>query len=361
MNRDVTESPIQGKADSDATGRSADTAEPVQSRQNGDWHSESDGNSAPDLRASPIPAESAPVERDAIVILGRRRAGKTVYLATLYSMLWQSLGKLRMKALSGSVHSMLTSIADELGCGRWPEATLSTQMLAFDLHYEGKKRLLVACDYAGEDFRRAFIEDQHDPSEVNRLLRYVDRAAAVMLLIDPAVAVEGKHEERVDDDFGMVQAVERIRNWQGGRHVPIVLLLTKSDRNAAILRSYGSAKKFVLKHYPALARTIGRLAIFPVAAVREGPGEGGAIPATRTRPMNITHPVIHCLKEIEKREEAEAKQEADEAQRAEWGRMLEYEERLRRRRRRRDVLLIALIILAALGLTALWYIYVYYY
>ncbi|MFQ5502431.1 MAG: hypothetical protein ACE5EQ_09045 [Phycisphaerae bacterium] len=220
----------------------------------------------PDLMDDELPI----IDRDSILILGRRRAGKTIYLATLYSMLWKSLDGITMKAMSGGVHKMLTSIANQLTRQEWPEATLGTRQLEFELNDHGRKRLLVAFDYSGEDFKRAFVDEDTESPEVKKLLNYVDRAAAVILLIDPAVAVSGKHDEVVDDDFGMVQAVQRIRDWQGGEDVPVVLVLTKGDRNTKLIRSHGSAKEFVLRHYPALARTLKRIAIYPISAVQEG-------------------------------------------------------------------------------------------
>src|SRR5262245_50463536 len=112
---------------------------------------------------APLDAETtrtAPVvERDAILILGRRRSGKTIYLATLYAMLWKSVRGLTMKALSGPAHEMLMSIVDQLKRGVWPEATLGTRQVEFELNDHGRKRLLLAFDYSGEDFRQAFVEE----------------------------------------------------------------------------------------------------------------------------------------------------------------------------------------------------------
>jgi len=251
------------------------------------------------------------IERDAILILGRRRSGKTVYIATLYSMLWKAVSGLTMKALSGPTHKMLTSVADQLARGQWPEATLGTRQLEFELDHKGRKRLMVAFDYSGEDFKRAFVDDDDESAEVKKLLNYIDRAAAVILLIDPAVAAGGNHEEVVDDDFGMVQAVERIRNWSGGADVPVVLVLTKIDRNKNLIRSHGSAEQFVLRHYPALARTLKRVRIFMVCAVQEARGmDGLALPSKNSVPVNIDEPLRYCLKKLRKREIATERENA---------------------------------------------------
>lgn len=275
-----------------------------------------------DSAEAPAADETRPViERDAILILGRRRAGKTIYLATLYNTLWKAVRGLTMKALSGPAHELLMSIVDQLKRGEWPEATLGTRQLEFLLDDGASKRLLVAFDYSGEDFRRAFVEEDTKPPQVKKLLNYVDRAAAVILLLDPAVAVGGKHSEVVDDDFGMVQAVERIRNWQGGHRVPVAIALTKADRNKNLIQSHGTAPEFVLRHYPALARTLQRVAVFPVSAVQEIPdGNGSTLPNRDSVPINIDLPLVNCLESLrqtERRDQRRAARRSAEAARQE--------------------------------------------
>jgi hypothetical protein len=259
------------------------------------------------------------VERDTIVILGRRRAGKTVYLATLYNSLWKALGGLTMKALAGPTHKMLTGVADQLHRGYWPEATLGTRQLEFELDDHGHRRVVVAFDYSGEDFRRAFVDDEIESPEVQKLLSYLHRAAAVMLLIDPAVAATGKHDEVVDDDFGMVQAVQRIREIHGGEDVPVVLALTKADRNREIIQSAGTKREFILRHYPALVRTLGKLTVFTISAVQEAPGpDGVAHPSPDSVPINIEKPLLRCLEMMQRSDDRKrrtvARKAAEQAQ-----------------------------------------------
>lgn len=292
---------------------------------------------ADDAAQQPVQEVRAPIiERDAILILGRRRAGKTIYLATLYNTLWKSVRGLTMKALSGPAHELLMSIVDQLRRGEWPEATLGTRQLEFLLDDGARRRLLVAFDYSGEDFRRAFVEEDTKPPQVKKLLNYVDRAAAVILLLDPAVAASGKHSEVVDDDFGMVQAVERIRNWQGGHRVPVAIALTKADRNKGLIQSHGTAPEFVLRHYPALARTLQRVAVFPVSAVQEVPdGNGATLPNRDSIPINIDLPLVNCLESLKQTERNDrrraARRSAEAAQQESY--RLEHEAYVRGNRR----------------------------
>jgi hypothetical protein len=292
--------------------------------------------SAPQPAGGAIDVTPPVLERDAILLLGRRRSGKTVYLATLYSLLWKSLHGMNMKALSGQAHQMLMGIVDQLKHSQWPEATLGSRQLEFEITYHRRKYILIACDYSGEDFKRAFVSEEVDSPEVQALLRYVDRAAAVILLIDPAVAVEGKVDELVDDDFGMVQAVERIRNWYGGEEVPVVLVLTKADRNKKLIQGVGSGKEFVLRHYPALVRTLKSMAIFQVSAAQESKDDKGHTrPRSDSLPVNVENPLLWCVREIHQRKkrqrgEAERKRREEAASR----RQREQEEAERRFNRR---------------------------
>lgn len=299
---------------------------------------------------------TAPPERDAILILGRRRAGKTIYLATLYANFWKSTSGLVMKSLSGPTHMTLMDIANQLKTGQWPDATLGTRQLEFEIDYRGQSHLLVAFDYSGEDFRRAFIDEDISSPEVKKLLNYVDRASAVILLMDPSVMIDGKHDEIADDDFGMVQAVQRIRNWPGGEHVPIVIVLTKADRNRALIQSHGTAPNFVLRHYPALARTLVKVPIFPVCAVQEVLRENGQVlPKPDSLPVNIEKPLIYCFEEFRRREtrqEAEAARQAkDESQRL---RLMAEEKALAKSQRRLWIYIICFVALALCGYTVMY-------
>lgn len=300
--------------------------------------------------------EPPPLERDAILLLGRRRAGKTIYLAALYSKLWKAVNGLTMRALSGPNHTMLMGVWEQLRNGEWPEATLGARQLEFEIEYDRRNHLLVAFDYSGEAFRQAFLSETTDSSEVKKLLEYVDRAAAVILLLDPSVVVEGKYDEVADDDFGMVQAVQRIRNWTGGEEVPVVLALTKADRNKDLLLSHGSAKEFVKKYYPALVRTLKRIAIFPLSAIQENrTPDGKSTPSRTSVPFAVEKPLLYCLDELEKRareKEALAAQQAAEAAHA---RQIQLEaQELASANRRLWIYVTSFIVLSICGLAVMY-------
>lgn len=240
-------------------------------------------------------------DRDRIVILGRRAAGKTVYLSVLYEKYWKAIHGLTMKAISGNVHTDLVKTVDALRHGRWPPATLETQHCDLEIDYKGQRYVLVALDYAGELFRKAFVEDVRDTEETAVLVEHIDRAAAVIMLVDPATLGGDDVDAKIDDDFGMTQVATRILNWPGGDKIPFVLALTKADVNGKLISNEGGVERFVAKHYPALARTIGKVMIFKVAAVEVETTNSDNIqlPKANFKSYQIEKPLVFCLEQIE--------------------------------------------------------------
>ncbi len=242
--------------------------------------------------------------RDRIVLLGRRAAGKTIYLSVLYEKYWKSLNGFCMKALRGDVHSHCIKTVEELRNGRWPAATLETRHCDLEIDYNGQKHLLVALDYAGELFRKAFIEDDTDSPDTSELLQHIDSALAVILLIDPDLDQTSDIDSTIDDDFGMTQAVERIRNWPGGDEVPIVVAFTKADVNIEAAKQLGGPDQILKKRFPALARTLQKVALFHVSSVQSITFSSGKTePKKDFVPWQVEKPLIYCLDALKKKED----------------------------------------------------------
>jgi len=291
-------------------------------------------------QAPPAPVAPAldgpPPERDRIVVIGRRAAGKTIYLARLYERLWRSTGELSLKAITGPVHLFLEQVAECLRRGDWPPATISSTHIELEVLYRGRRQVMVGLDYAGELFSRAFVHEETDSPEVRELLGHIDRAAAVIVLVDPAVIVGKELSAMVDDDFGIVKAVERIRRWPGGDEVPVVLVLTKYDQRKALLQQHGGPKKYVLAHFPALARTLQRVRFFAMSAVQAARDEQGRL---RPRPdsvaVGVEEPLVYCLNQIEKsvlQAEADVRRRMEEERLRAMTRAMEEQERRRQNR-----------------------------
>jgi hypothetical protein len=268
------------------------------------------------------------------VILGRRAAGKTVYLARLYETLWQGctlvdghlapassapssaeVVRMHCRATTGVAHNQFMKIIGTLREGNWPLATTGNTYAELVVSHQGHEHTVTALDYPGEVFRKAFMGDSED-ADANELRAAIDRAAAMIVLIDPAVVASGG-EEAQDDTFGLMQAVERVRSGPGGDGVPISIVFTKCDVNGVFLREAGGVRGFVQKHFTQLFRSIERTAVYPSAAVRESRDAlGRNVPCMDLPPENVVEPLARCLDFITRvREAANAREERESAQR----------------------------------------------
>jgi hypothetical protein len=250
----------------------------------------------------PIPAQDAPPPRDRIVVLGRRTSGKTVFLCRLYEALWQAKGELSMKAADGPTHLRLMRDLEAMQGKRWPAATAGVSHYAMDILFRGRAILMVTPDYSGEIFRDAFMEGKDSP-DVRDFLSNLDRAAALIVLVDPGIASSGGPVDRADQEFGLAKAVERVRNWPGGEHVPVAITLTKCDRHQDALRESGGIDGFVRRHFRNLLsasrvedRPVLVCAAAAVASVRDGLGQ--EVPNVAVPPRGIVEPVRYCLEGI---------------------------------------------------------------
>jgi hypothetical protein len=245
---------------------------------------------------------AGPQLRDRIVVLGRRRAGKTIFLARLYDAAWNGrIADLHMRALPGPNrgHERFMTVIDSLARGQWPEATLGSTTTPIDVEYRGEKTLMVALDYPGEDFRNAFVVGSDEPGAVE-LRSHVDRAAGVILLLDPDVALAGEMNERVDDDYGMAEAIRRIREQPGGDRVPIAIVLTKCDVHADLVKEAGGLREFTRVHYHNIIRACGgSTRRFSAAAVRvRRDARDKFVPSLRHPPVNVLEPMAYCMERI---------------------------------------------------------------
>ena len=294
--------------------------------------------------------------RDRIVILGRRASGKTVYLSVLYEKFWKSLDSLTLKAVSGNAYSDLIRVVEGLREGRWPAATLETQYCDLEIKYKGRKHLMVTLDYAGESFRRAFVEDITDTPETATLVEHIDAAAAVILLIDPVSLVGDSSDARIDDDFGMTQAVTRIRNWPGGKDIPFVVVFTKADVNSLRIHRDGGVVPFMTKHLPALARTLKKVQIFQVAAVNaETLPDGTKISSADKLGWHVEKPLFYCLDQIELKAELDLHSAQQRRSRVAWAeRQKEQRNEQRRTRLRVFAIVASMIVIAACIIALIW-------
>jgi double-GTPase-like protein len=211
--------------------------------------------------------------RDRIVLLGPRQAGKTVYLAVLYHTLWTRVGSLSLVALDGGIHTSCMETFAALRRGEWPARTAGHQYPSLEVRWHGETWPMVSLDYSGEVLRKAF-GDRTKTKDARALLEHLDRAAAVIALVDPAAVVGESVLEASDDDFGMLKALERIRESPGGQSVPVAFVLTKYDSRKALIRKNGGTVAFVKRWYRQLLWSARCLKVFVVAAAPESMDDG---------------------------------------------------------------------------------------
>lgn len=257
------------------------------------------GGSRPPARNEPF---GSPMVRDRIVVLGRRKAGKTIYLARLYESAWNGrVAGLHMRAIPGpgNGHERFMSVVDSMSRGHWPEATVGSTTTPIDVEYRGERTLMIALDYPGEVFRRAFVLGSEEES-ARELREHVDRAAGVILLLDPDVAITGDMTEKVDDDYGMSEAIRRIREQPGGESVPVAIVLTKCDKHGDLIKEAGGLRGFTDRYYHNILRACrGRHRRFSAAAVRvRRDARGHEVPTLKHPPINILEPMAYCIERV---------------------------------------------------------------
>jgi hypothetical protein len=263
------------------------------------------------------PISAGPPVRDRIVILGRRRAGKTIFLARLYEALWNgctladgktvprserregaTLSRLSCRALTGAADSTFMRIIADLKAGRWPAATVGSTYAELEVSHNGRTHVVTTLDYPGEVFRKAFMLDSDEPDAVE-LRASIDRAAAAILLIDPSVVTAGGEEAR-EDTFGMTQVAMRIRRSASGENVPIAVVFTKCDQNQAFLKESGGTLDFTKRHFGQLFKGVQRTRVYPCAAVRvQTNSMGKSVPVIKKSPINVVEPLLYCIQQIE--------------------------------------------------------------
>jgi hypothetical protein len=282
------------------------------------------GESATLAGGAPTLAEPHPMahagdapQRDRVVVLGRTRAGKTIYLARLYEQCWKGNGPLRIEAHDGRTHlTLLGTVEEMLEHRRWPPATEGSSYLDLNILYRGESMTMVSLDYPGEVFHRAFVQQVED-EDTRELIDHVKRAAAMLLLIDPKVLATGRLGEAADDDFGMVQAMRYLRSLPGGMSVPIALVLTKIDENADLLRHHGKLRGFAERFCGNLLRVVPGLRIFGVCAVRSRRDAlGRSVPDLDRPPRGLTGPLEYCMSVALQARQQRTDQQAADAIRA---------------------------------------------
>ncbi len=237
------------------------------------------------------------------MVLGRSQSGKTVFSARLYEQLWtRRVPDIHMRALDGAPHVWLMGIIESMRAGNWPVATQRQDYVDVAIEYANHTFRLTLLDYPGESFKKAFLDGRVDETDTRELVEHIDRAAGVILLIDPKNAVDtrdvGRHAE---DDFAMQQALRRIRSFPGGRHVPVAIVLTKCDLRWPMVKSLGGLSEFFKKYLSnVVAAAQDTFYCFPAIAAYSKPSRRSdrPVPDVDRPPVYVAEPLKWVLKMV---------------------------------------------------------------
>lgn len=244
--------------------------------------------------------EQEEYQRDSIIILGRTQVGKTVYLSLLYDMLWSGDNEIKMRAVRGVDHKYLIENSSKIKSliknnkkSGWVAPTAEKREIFLEVEYKDKKRTMIAYDYPGELFSETFINERKED-----LFEHIDHAKAIILLIDPEQHIKDE-EARLDNDYGMVQAIKRTRNWPGGDEVPLILVFTKADRNEKNLKKYGGMRKYAQTYFKELILNAKNIKLCTISALSPNGrnSEQGVYCCT-----NLRTPLLYCMEMLEENE-----------------------------------------------------------
>jgi hypothetical protein len=258
-----------------------------------------------------------------------------VYLARLYDDLFRDVrGQLHMATEFGQDHLALQEHIDSMTRRTWPASTERNTPFRINVTYQKEKFLMVVLDYPGEVFVNAFMKGIDGPAE-RELRDNVRRAAAIIVLVDPGVALEGGVMDNADQDYGLPAAIRASREWPGGEAIPVAVTLTKWDRFKVAIEEHGSAEAFLAKKYPNLhAAACGNNAwarVFGCAAAHtKVDGLGHEVPDLSRPGHGLREPLQYCLEEIRKereRQRARREQERTVRNAAQAERLIAEEER----------------------------------
>ena len=238
-------------------------------------------------------------QRDRIVILGRPSSGKSVLLTVLYQQLWESTGQLTIRACDGNTHAALLQDYASLMGGQWLPATQALREYDLELHHDGRVTPMSVLDYPGELYRRLFFEKRVDGPELDTMYQALRRAMGVVLLIDPSDLLK-PGEAQIDTEFAAIQVLEHFRNnGSPSQSLPLVLVYTKRDENAEMVKRAGGLARFTAKYMPRLARLIHNVPIVHLSAMRTTESNGRRMPWMASSEEQVALPLRLILRQID--------------------------------------------------------------
>lgn len=128
---------------------------------------------------------------------------------------------------------------------------------------------------------------------------HIDHAQGLIVLIDPEHIASGDVDSKIDNNYGLLQAVNRIQNWPDGDKVPIVMVLTKADKNNIIIKNQGGTRNFIVNHLSTLLRDIHGVKACSISAYHALTDKA----QKNSRFTDIEEPLLYCVKKIQEYKE----------------------------------------------------------
>jgi hypothetical protein len=266
-----------------------------------------------------LPEESGRRSKVRLGLFGATRAGKTVFLTTLY---WLS----KKGQLPAEVRGVLPADPESAGylgeryamleAGQWPRGNVTSHRVTLEISLATEIITLATNDFRGGDFTAAFYSE--DPSHQQQAQDFVRQlfagCSAYVFLIDCSDVNAAENQGALDDHAGLAQrtgAVETALNilrrdaW-GFRllHRPVAVVFTKADQQPECLAdAEGYAKRNLRPTWDYLRQHASSgHRFFAVTSTGSMPQGSSAPPPAPLKPSeNFLEPILWCSRLHERR------------------------------------------------------------
>ncbi|MFF3721481.1 hypothetical protein ACFYYM_03785 [Streptomyces erythrochromogenes] len=159
-----------------------------------------------------------------IVMLGHSAAGKTTYVSLMYAAMRDGIQGFSLRTDDVLVHGALTSAAEAVLRGRYPDMSSRRQVFEFVLQYQGRDVL----PFRWRDYRGgALTERRADSPQAGQLQRDLVEAEGIVVFVDAHRLLTDSGSDRYTRR--MTVLVQRALEARGDQLTPLVLAFTKSD------------------------------------------------------------------------------------------------------------------------------------
>lgn len=236
-----------------------------------------------------------------ICLLGSESAGKTCFIAGL-GILAEPPRKSDFQVSGRDTVSQtyLNELVAVFHLGRWPKGTTETRMMELDVLYRGSLLQLSLLDYRGEEFRRAF--HNQDETRLNPLWAHLEGADVVLIMLDPDVDIE--QGESLDEEEeqrrhqrlnAILQSVIQLchAQIQAGKRTAapeIAVLLSKRDKHPDLNNGI-SPREFFKERAPHFldklddwSQCVGVFAVSAVGTLEPTPDNAAPLPPKDLNP-----------------------------------------------------------------------------